>query len=215
MHSSEPPAVVADGLGVHTHRGWVFEGLTLKAEAGQLVAIAGPGGSGRTALLLTLGGRMRPSAGVLKVCGLLLPEYASQVRPLTAVARIGRAVTLDPGLRVGDLVRERSLMARCSRGAFGPACSVVRASFEDRAVVGSLEAHQVTLLALALALMEGRRIIFLDDLDQGSDAGSQAWLWAAARRVTDTGACVMATTTDGSLAEPYAQHVLSLYADAS
>ena len=35
MQPTEPPVVVADGLGVHTHRGWVFEGLTFKAAAGQ------------------------------------------------------------------------------------------------------------------------------------------------------------------------------------
>jgi len=215
MQSPETPAVVADRLGVQTHRGWVFEGLSLTAEAGQLVAIAGPGGSGRSAVLLTLGGRMRPSAGVLKVCGLLLPEYATQARSKTAVARIGGAVTLDPELRVRDLVRERSLMARCSRGAFEPACSVLQASFDERAVVGALDAHQVTLLALALGLMEGRPIVFLDDLDQGSDEGSQAWLWRAARRAADTGVCVVATTTEPSTAEPYAQHVVSLYQDAS
>jgi ABC-type multidrug transport system ATPase subunit len=215
MQSTEPPLVVADELGVHTHRGWVFEGLSFQAEAGQLVAIAGPGGSGRTAVLLTLGGRMRASAGVLRVGGLLLPEHAGRVRALTAVARIGGAVTLDKDLRVGDLVRERALMTRCSRGTFGPACSVLEVSFEERAVVGSLEAHQVTLLALALALMEGRQIVFLDDLDTGSDSGSQAWLWAAARRAADTGVCLIATTVDGSLAEPYAQHVVSLYGEES
>jgi ABC-type multidrug transport system ATPase subunit len=215
MQSPGAPVVVADGLGVHTHRGWVFEGLSFKADAGQLVAIAGPGGSGRTAVLLTLGGRMRPSAGVLRVCGLLLPEYAPQVRAKTAVARIGGAVTLDPDLRVRDLVRERSLMARCSRAAFGPACSVLEVSFDERAVVGTLEAHQVTLLALALALMEGRPAVFLDDLDQGSDEGSQAWLWRAAQRAADTGVCVVATTTEASTAQPYAQHVVSLYQDAS
>lgn len=215
MQPTEPPVVVADGLGVHTHRGWVFEGLTFKAAAGQLVAIAGPGGSGRTAALLTLGGRMRPSAGVLKVCGMLLPEHAAQVRSKSAVARIGGAVTLDPELRIRDLIRERALVARRSHRAFGSACSVVQAEFDERAVVGSLDTHRVTLLALALALMEGRQIVFLDDLDQGSDAGSQAWLWAAARRAADTGVCVLATTTDGALAEPYAEHVLSLYGDAS
>jgi len=215
MQSTEPPLVVADDLGVHTHRGWVFEALSLQAGAGQLVAIAGPGGSGRTAVLLTLGGRMRPSAGVLRVCGLLLPEHAARVRALTAVARIGGAVTLDKDLRVADLVRERALMARCSRGAFGPACSVLDVSFDERSVVGALEAHQVMLLALALALMEGRQIVFLDDLDTGSDARSQAWLWAAARRAADTGVCVIATAVDGSLARPYAQHVVSLYGEES
>jgi ABC-type multidrug transport system ATPase subunit len=211
MQMTEPPIVDAGDLGVRTYRGWIFEGVSLTADAAQLVAIAGPGGSGRSSLLLTLGGRMRPSAGALRVSGLPLPARAAQVRSRTAIARIGGAVTLDEELRVGDHVRERALAAGCRKAAFGSACSVVQLKLDEHALVGSLDAHQVTLLALTLALMEGRPIVLLDDLDTGSDARTQAWLWAAARRAADTGACVIATTTEADLAAPYAHHVASLY----
>jgi ABC-2 type transport system ATP-binding protein len=207
---TEPPIIDAGDLGVRTHRGWIFKGVSFRAGAAQLVAIAGPGGSGRSSLLLTLSGRMRASAGALRVCGLPLPDKASQVRSRTAVARIGGAVVLDDELRVRDHVRERALAAGCSKAAFGKACSAIGANLDERALIGSLDPHQVTLLSLALALMEGRRVVLLDDLDSGSDSRAQGWLWAAARRAADSGVCVIATTTDGNPASPYAHHVASL-----
>jgi ABC-2 type transport system ATP-binding protein len=207
---TEPPIVDAGDLGVRTYRGWIFKGISFRADAAQLVAIAGPGGSGRSSLLLTLSGRMRPSAGSLRVCGLPLPEKAAQVRSKTAVARIGGAVVLDEELRVRDHVRERALAAGCRKAAFGKACSVVQANLDERALIGSLDPHQVTLLTLALALMEDRPALLLDDLDTGSDSRTQTSLWAAARRAADTGVCVIATTTEGDLAAPYAHHVACL-----
>ncbi|GLX48257.1 hypothetical protein Shyhy01_12070 [Streptomyces hygroscopicus subsp. hygroscopicus] len=55
--------VTAEGLGLRGPRGWAFRGVSLDAEPGSLIAIEGPSGSGRTCLLLTLTGRMRPTEG--------------------------------------------------------------------------------------------------------------------------------------------------------
>ena len=44
----------------------------------EILIIEGPPESGKTALLLTLAGRMRPSGGRLKVAGLVLPEQAAR-----------------------------------------------------------------------------------------------------------------------------------------
>ena len=51
----------------------------------EIMIIEGPPESGKTALLLTLAGRMRPSGGRLKVDGLVLPEQARLVRRRTGV----------------------------------------------------------------------------------------------------------------------------------
>jgi ABC-2 type transport system ATP-binding protein len=185
----EEPAVVADGLGVRTNRGWVYRGFDLKAEPGQLIAVAGLGGTGRTSALLTLGGRMRPSAGSLRVCGRALPRGAAKVRGLTAVARIGGAMTFDDELRVADFVRERAVSSGVKASGFGPACQALDLTVPAYALVGSLPAWQVTALGLALALMEKRHLLLLDDLDTGADGEAQAWLWGAARRAASPSAC--------------------------
>jgi ABC-2 type transport system ATP-binding protein len=47
----------------------VFEGVDLSVPAGGLMVAHGPAGSGRTTLLLALAGRLRPSAGTVRVGG--------------------------------------------------------------------------------------------------------------------------------------------------
>lgn len=55
--------VEASGLGLRTRRGWVYRDVDLTAEAGELHAVTGPPGSGRTSLLLTLAGASRTTRG--------------------------------------------------------------------------------------------------------------------------------------------------------
>ncbi len=65
----------------------VYAGLQVGAEAsalallpGDIAVVDGPSHSGKTALLLTLGGRMRLQSGQVKVAGRVLPEQAAEVR---------------------------------------------------------------------------------------------------------------------------------------
>ncbi|TVT23945.1 ABC transporter ATP-binding protein, partial [Amycolatopsis rhizosphaerae] len=55
-------AVTARGLGVRGPRGPVFENVDLEVPAGGFLVVHGPGGSGRTSLLLALSGRLRLTA---------------------------------------------------------------------------------------------------------------------------------------------------------
>lgn len=217
VRGEEPPPVVeADDLEVRTRRGWVFRGVTLRASAGTLVAVAGPGGSGRTSLLLTVAGRMRPTSGALRVCGFDLPEGAARVRGRAAVARAGGAAELEPELRVADHVRERALTlpgtARSgeARESFGAACEVVGLDVPDRRRVRDLSPEDATRLALALAVMERPDLLVLDDLDAGSDGAGQHALWSSARRAADLGAAVVASTTEPSPAGGLADVLLTL-----
>jgi ABC-type multidrug transport system ATPase subunit len=189
--------VDADDVGVRSYRAWIYRGFSLRAERGELIAIAGPGGSGRTSVLLTLGGRMRFADGSLRVLGLPLPQRAGTVRSRVAVARIGGAADLADELRVRDHVREQSA-AGGGTVSFADACSVVGASFAGSDLVGSLPRHEVTLLALCLAVMAGRDLVLLDDLDLGATGSSQLSLWQAARRAAAHGACVVASALEGS-----------------
>jgi ABC-2 type transport system ATP-binding protein len=212
---ADEAVVDADDVGVRTYRGWVYSGVTLKAGRGAVVAVAGPGGSGRTSLLLTVAGRMKPTTGSLRVCGLALPRAAAKVRARTAVARATGAADLEPELRVADHVRERRLTLngtarKHAKETFGQACELVGLDPAGRELVGELPSADATRLALALALMERPEIVLLDDLDDGADGAAQHELWAAVRRTADTGVTVLAATTEPSPADGLADLLVTL-----
>src|SRR6266487_2468298 len=72
-HVTSSVGIVASGITARGPEGPIFQGVDLEAEPGSLVAVTGPGGCGRTALLLALAGRFRLVAGQLVVGGHQLP----------------------------------------------------------------------------------------------------------------------------------------------
>ena len=128
--------IYADGLRVPGTDGEL--GMALRA--GDVVVVDGQANAGKSALLLTLTGRMRLATGRAKITGLVLPEQAAKVRGRTAVIDCTR---LEPvhqtrrGQRGG--LREELAAARAA-GALVIAVdhADVLSSVDDRAALASL-----------------------------------------------------------------------------
>ncbi|PWU59692.1 ABC transporter ATP-binding protein, partial [Micromonospora globispora] len=89
--------VEASGLGLRTRRGWVYRDVDLTAEAGELHAVTGPPGSGRTSLLLALAGRFPHTEGGLRRRG------------PAALGQVAGVHEPDPTLTVAEHIQERLL----------------------------------------------------------------------------------------------------------
>lgn len=73
------PYMHAQGLELKTYAGFTYRGIDVDVHKGELVAVRGRNGSGKTALLLTLAGRMKPTGGTLTVGGFELPRQRAKV----------------------------------------------------------------------------------------------------------------------------------------
>ncbi|TDV46292.1 ATP-binding cassette domain-containing protein [Actinophytocola oryzae] len=188
--------IEATGLGLRTRRGWVYRDVDLTLPPGSVAAVAGPAGSGRTMLLLTLAGRARPTAGELRVGD---ATSRSALRREVTVARATGAVELDPDLTVGDHRREAGLL---HRGADpGWAEELVGVDLDGTTVVGDLAQDDATLFALALAISARPAAVVLDDVDTRTTQEQQRRVWAALAAVADAGITVVSSTTDAGLAD--------------
>jgi|SRR5579859_1295629 len=166
--------VTAQGLGLRTRRGWVFRDVDLTVESGDLVALTGPAGSGRTSLLLALAGYFRTNAGT--------------------VVRDGRAgVGLVPGLNepergltAAEHVRERLLL-------LGLPNQTVDLPVPERTLGRDLSPYQRQRLMLRLAEIGEPDVVVADDVDAGLSSDERAWLWAAFEDLADRGYAVLVT----------------------
>lgn len=70
----EAPYLSARDLELETYAGFVYRNVDLDVFKGRVTAVRGRNGSGKSALLLTLAGRMKPTGGMLSVGGLELPR---------------------------------------------------------------------------------------------------------------------------------------------
>ncbi|GGK57517.1 hypothetical protein Ppa06_15750 [Planomonospora parontospora subsp. parontospora] len=194
-------AVHAAGLSLEGGHGPVYRDVGLDAPAGSLTALAGQAGSGRTSLLLTLAGRMRPTSGVLTVAGQARPWA---IRRVAALGLVDGVNDLEGSLTVREHVHERS------RGLFWNARSRARAaaaleragldlSPDDRTLVRELGREQRVRLGVALALLDGPGLLVLDNVDAGLPGDRRDALWATLEDLAAQGLTVVAACTESPL----------------
>ena len=163
--------VSARGLGLRTRRGWVFRDVDLDVAPGELRALTGPAGSGRTSLLLALAGRFKITDGTLERHG------------RAALAYVPGVTDPDPNLTVAEHVLERSLLLGSKR---------VPVDHPDRLGrdLTPLGKHR---LGLTLARLEDPDLIAVDDADTGLSTDERAELWTQLQALADDGYAVIAT----------------------
>jgi ABC-2 type transport system ATP-binding protein len=152
----------------------VLAGLDLEAAAGEVVAVVGENGTGKTTLLRILAGDLRPDAGSVAIRG--RPGYC----PQTAV--VDEALTVDQNVRyfqaaygIGRTGRAEALIERLGYAG----CRDQRA--------GTLSGGTRQKLSLTLALMHDPPVLLLDEPYQGFDWQTYLAFWEMAGELRDRG----------------------------
>ena len=202
--------VEAHNLHLDASRGRVYGPLDLSIPTGSLTVLTGPAGSGKTALLLTLIGRMKPSKGSrLTVLGRELPREARAVQKQTSGTGFAGLDDLDEEVTVAATVRERLAW-------LAPGWTIVRTptdaqiaeicgpTFGDltiptgKQIVHELDESTNLLLRIALAMMSKPRIIAVDQIDQLLDTAERDLVWQRLRALADGGLTVITATAGQS-----------------
>ncbi|PJN22164.1 ABC transporter ATP-binding protein [Kitasatospora sp. CB02891] len=190
------PAVEARGL----HRRYgpsgaagfeAVRGLDLDVARGELFALLGTNGAGKTSTMEVLEGLAAPSAGEVRVLGLDPARERAALRP-----RIG--IMLQEGGFPGELTVAET--GRCWNGLTSDA----RAVDEALDLVGLLPRRTVRVkqlsggerrrLDLAMALLGRPEVLFLDEPSTGLDPEARASVWRLIRELRAAGTTVLLTT---------------------
>lgn len=186
--------VEAADLALKGPQGWVYRGVSVSAEPGSLVAVAGASGSGRTSLLLTLAGRMKPSQGSVTVDGQSKPR---RIHRLAALAVLPGVNDLEARLTVKEHARERLtglgwMRPRTAKQRMADALDAVGLDLDPGMTADALDPVQIIHFGVALALLERPKVVLVDDVGRGVTAERQHEVWAPLRAlpVTVIAACV-------------------------
>jgi zinc/manganese transport system ATP-binding protein len=164
------PAAFVDGLTLRVGDRTLWEELSFRLEPGELLAVLGANGAGKTSLLRVLLGLVRPTAGRVVVDDTRI-GYIPQQRafdeqlPLRGVDLVG--LGLD-GHRYGLARRSRDERERVSR-----ILATVGASSYARAPVGRLSGGEQQRLRIAQALVSEPRLVLADEPLSSLDLRSQ------------------------------------------
>jgi len=181
----------------------VGEGLSIRVNEGEVLALLGPNGGGKTTLLKTLLGLLPPRAGEVSLSGKNLGAVTDRER--------ARLIGYVPQVHSGTFafsVESVVLMGRTAHGSL-----FARPSAHDRAVtLQALERFGIAALAerpyteisggerqlvlLARALAQEPRFIVLDEPTASLDFGNQGKVMREIRALADSGLGLLFTTHD-------------------
>ena len=173
------------------------DGVDLLVKPGEIYGFLGPNGAGKSTTVHVLTTLLPPTAGAARVAGLDVASRAREVRELIGAAL--QEVALDPHLSGREHVRlQASLhgLGRREGGARG-AELLERVGLTEAAdrKVATYSGGMKRRLDLALALLHGPSVLFLDEPTTGLDPQSRAALWEEVRRLArDEGVTVFLTT---------------------
>ena len=165
-------ALAARGICKSFGRRQVLTGLDLEVAAGEMVAVVGENGTGKTTLLRILAGDLRPDTGSVTIGG--RPGYCPQT------------VVLDEALTVDQHVRY--FQAAYGLGGTGRAGELI-----ERLGYASCRGQRVGTLSggtkqkLSLTLMHDPPVLLLDEPYQGFDWQTYLAFWELTGELRDRG----------------------------
>jgi ABC-2 type transport system ATP-binding protein len=184
-------------------------GVDLTVARGELFALLGTNGAGKTTILDTLQGHLRPSAGEVRVLGLDVHRERHRVSARTGV--VMQESGFAPGLTVTETL---TLWQRLYGSSTTPAALLdeVDLTHRSRVRVSALSGGEKRRLDLAAALIGDPELLFLDEPTTGLDPQSRERAWEVIRRRVRAGVTVVLTTHYLEEAEELADRLAILHA---
>ena len=182
-------------------------GVTLDVQEGEIVALVGANGAGKTTMLKTISGLMRPRAGSISLGG-------DPIHSLSTMEIVARGVVHVPEGR--KLFPDMTVRDNLLLGGFGKAARPhqrerlahvfsVFPRLQERAgqLAGTLSGGEQQMVAIARGLMAGPRILMLDEPSLGLAPIMVAEMFRVIEEINRQGVTVL-------LVEQNTEHALAI-----
>jgi ABC-2 type transport system ATP-binding protein len=182
------------------------KGISFEVSRGEIFALLGPNGSGKTSTLESLEGLRHPDGGVLSISGI---DPSRQPRRLRNIIGVQLQTSALPAAMTVD----EAMSFFCSYHGVAVRNDLIKrlGISEKRATqYGKLSVGQQRRLALAIAIAHEPGVLFLDEPTAGLDVQSRADLHALVKELREKGTTVILATHDMAEAEKLADRAAIL-----
>ncbi|MEM3702887.1 MAG: ABC transporter ATP-binding protein [Candidatus Bathyarchaeia archaeon] len=169
--------------------------VSFEVKKGEIVAIVGSNGAGKTTILRTISGLLHPNSGTIEFLGERIDNLPPHVIIQRGIAHIPEGRELFPfltvleNLKIGSYVRE----ARVRRGETLEWVFQLFPRLEERRsqLAGTLSGGEMQMLAIARGLMSRPKLLMLDEPSLGLAPKLVMTVFETVERLHDEGITIL------------------------
>jgi branched-chain amino acid transport system ATP-binding protein len=169
--------------------GLVLQGLRLSIKRGEVVALMGRNGMGKSTTLKTIIGLLRAKGGTITFNGRDITNLPAHEKSLRGIGYVPEGRRMFPGLTVDE-----HLIAVSRPGAFSP-MQIYRLfpQLRDRRTQSAktLSGGEQQMLAIGRALTTNPRLLLLDEATEGLAPLVRKEIWAVVSTLKDMGFAIL------------------------
>lgn len=197
------PAIAAEAVSKRYGAVRALDEASFAALPGEVHALVGENGAGKSSLIKTLCGVTQPDSGTVRIAGEVVRLRDPEAALDRGIGTVFQELTLLPWLTVA----ENLLLGREPRGAFGlirrrelhGRAAQVLAEYDVESVapddlVADLSLAQRQIIEIVRTVSRRPRVLFLDEPTSSLTEREVDWLFALARRLRDDGTCIIFTS---------------------
>ena len=196
--------------------------VSLQAHEGQIIALVGANGSGKTATALTLAGLLEPQEGMLSATeelrGTLSSDHPFKWRSRDLLSRIGYVFQSPEHQFVSSRVLDELMLGLTASGVSQHTAGAQAHELAVRLGLDQLlEAHPFTLsggqqrrLSVATVLATAPKVLILDEPTFGQDSRTWRQLVDLLGELSEQGHCVVVITHDRELVRVAADSIVEV-----
>ncbi len=171
MDASATPVLSVDDVNTFYGSIHALRGITLEVGQGEIVALIGGNGAGKSTTLNSISGLVRPQSGQIKLDGEDLAKYpaheimAKGIVQVPEGRRIFARLTVTENLKMGAfVVKDKAVIAERIERAF---VLFPRLKQREHQVAGTLSGGEQQMLAMSRGLMSDPKVLLLDEPSMG------------------------------------------------
>ena len=188
-----------DISGLHSHygRSHIIQGIDLSAGPGEVIGIFGRNGVGKTTLLKTIAGWVKPSHGAIRLYGKPLGDLTPDQICHAGVGFVPEDRRIFPGLTVEEnlslgLLQVKGRSSRDGKRAVEGIYDRFHRLGERRHQLGTtLSGGEQQMLAMARVMVGKPRLVLIDEPSEGLAPMIVAEVFAIVRELRDRGAIIL------------------------
>ncbi|MCE7738910.1 MAG: ABC transporter ATP-binding protein [Candidatus Heimdallarchaeota archaeon] len=172
------------------------DGLNLKIKKGEIYALIGANGSGKTTSLNMISGALFPTSGNIRVLGYNVPKHRRIISNYIGIAPQDYSIFYD--LSLEENVRFFSRIYGMTKAEFEPRfnelLNILRLEEKRKALAKNLSGGMKRRTSIACALIHNPRIVFFDEATVGIDPVLRTFFWKYFHSLKEDGITLVITS---------------------